>query len=111
MIDTEPIVASTTKRRSAMPKLTIEQRHQLEPAIVRERLDGLRTRLADKYGLTATWTSDKECKIQRTGASGTLRCEPERVVVQLDLSFALSPLKGRVEEGIRRELERALVTS
>jgi putative polyhydroxyalkanoate system protein len=93
-----------------MPKLAIEHRHNLAPDIVRERLKALQARLSEKYGLSASWISEKEATIKGTGASGTIRCEPERVVVNVDLSFALTPLKGQVEQRIRHELERALST-
>lgn len=91
-----------------MPKMTIEQCHALEPATVRQHLEGLQTRLAEKYGLTVSWTSNTEATIKRTGASGTIRCEPQKVVVNLDLSFALTPLKGTIEQRIRQELTQAL---
>jgi putative polyhydroxyalkanoate system protein len=91
-----------------MPKLTIEQSHDLDPPTVRTRLDALSTRLADKYGIHAVWTSDTEAKFDRTGATGFIRVQPNRVLIQVDLSFALSPVKSKVESRIREELRRAL---
>jgi putative polyhydroxyalkanoate system protein len=91
-----------------MPKLTIEKSHQLEHQIVRQRLIELQTRLAGKYGIDARWTSDTEATIKRTGASGTIRCEKNRVVVDLDLNFVLTPLKGKIENRVREELDRVL---
>lgn len=91
-----------------MPKLTIEQKHDLDPGSVRERLNALQARLADKYGIEGTWRSDTEATFKRTGASGTISCQPGRVVITVDLSFALTPLKGKVENRIREELQKAL---
>jgi putative polyhydroxyalkanoate system protein len=91
-----------------MPKLTIEQTHSLDPATVRERLDALNERLAAKYGLDAKWHSDTEATFKRTGASGSISCHPDRVVILVELSFALAPVKGRVEARIREELATVL---
>jgi putative polyhydroxyalkanoate system protein len=95
-----------------MPKLTIEQKHSLEPAAVRERLDQLSAKLAEKYGIEATWKSDTEAEVKRRpGASGTIRCRPDCVTIHLDLSFVLAPMKERIENRIRSELAAALKSS
>jgi putative polyhydroxyalkanoate system protein len=91
-----------------MPKLHIEHPHSLEPAEVKQRLDSLSARLAQKYGIDAQWKSDTEATFKRTGASGTIRCHPDKVAIDVDLSFALTPMKGQVESRIRDELSRAL---
>ena len=89
-----------------MPKLTIEQSHKMPADEARKCLDELSRDLSDKYGLSCKWLSDTEAKVERTGASGSIRIEPQRVLVNLDLSFALTPLKGKIESKIREELER-----
>jgi putative polyhydroxyalkanoate system protein len=91
-----------------MPKLTIEQKHALAPDEVKRRLDALNTRLSTKYGIEARWISDQEAAIKATGATGKITCREGAVTVVLDLSFALTPVKGRVEERIRNELKIAL---
>ena len=91
-----------------MPKMTIEQSHNLPAAEVRTRLDALQAKLADKYGIQGKWVSETEAEIKRTGASGTIRCTEGKVVVTLDLNFALSPLKGKVENRVREELKSCL---
>ena len=91
-----------------MPKITIEQPHALPPAEARQRLDKLNEKLASKYGIHAKWTSDTKATFDRTGATGSIACEAGRVVVHVDLSFALSMMKGQVETRIREELKKAL---
>jgi putative polyhydroxyalkanoate system protein len=91
-----------------MPKLTIEQTHSLAADEVRRRLDTLSERLSQKYGIDARWTSDTEASVKGSGASGTIQMQPGKVVVSVDLSFVLSPVKGKVETRIRDELLRAL---
>lgn len=91
-----------------MPKFKIEHRHSLPADEVRQRLDVLSERLSTKYGIDAKWKSDTEATFKRTGAAGAIHVEPEKVVVDVDLSFMLAPMKDKVEERIRGELQKAL---
>jgi putative polyhydroxyalkanoate system protein len=91
-----------------MAKLSIEQAHTLPLDEVRKRLSGLADRLGEKYGIESRWVSDREADIKRTGVHGKIRCTDERVTVSLDISFALLPLKNKIEERIRRELAESL---
>jgi putative polyhydroxyalkanoate system protein len=91
-----------------MAKLNIEQAHALPLDEVRRRLQELADRLSAKYGIDAKWTSDREAKLKRTGVSGIITLSENKVAVLLDLSFALLPMKGKIQERIARELKSAL---
>lgn len=91
-----------------MAKLNIEQAHALPIDEVKKRLQELADRLSAKYGIDARWTSDREAALKRTGVSGTIKIAEDKVAVLLDLSFALSPVKGKIQERIERELKSAL---
>lgn len=91
-----------------MPKFTIERSHTLPAGEVRPRLQALSDMLADKFGLTVEWKSETEALVKRTGASGKISCEANKVSVLVDLSFALTPIRGKVEERVKLELEKAL---
>jgi putative polyhydroxyalkanoate system protein len=91
-----------------MAKLSIEQAHALPLDEVRKRLQELSDKLSAKYGIEATWVNDREANVKRTGVTGKISCTESRVTVFLDLSFALLPLKGKIEERIRRELTTSL---
>jgi putative polyhydroxyalkanoate system protein len=91
-----------------MAKLTIEQAHALPLDEVKRRLQELADRLSAKYGIDAKWTSDREASLKRTGVSGTIKVAEDKVAVLLDLSFALSPVKGKIQERIQQELKSAL---
>lgn len=90
-----------------MPRVTIEHPHNLPTTEVRDRLDAMRGRLA-RYGIEASWKSQTEAVFKRTGASGSISCRPDKVVVDVDLSFVLAPMKGEVETRIKNELAKAL---
>lgn len=91
-----------------MAKLNIEQPHALPHDEVKKRLQELADRLAAKYGIDANWVSDREATLKRTGVNGKLQLLDDKVTVLLDLSFALLPMKGKIEERIQRELKSAL---
>lgn len=91
-----------------MPKFTIEQTHSLDADAVRARLETLNQRLAEKYGLASTWKSPTEATIKGTGASGRILCRAGVVLLEVDLSFMLTPMRERIENRVRRELASAL---
>jgi len=89
-----------------MAKLQISQSHNLTAAEAHDRIDKLSKDLGEKYGLTSSWVNDTEAKVERTGAKGTIKILTNLINVELDLSFAMSPLKGTIEKRIKEELER-----
>ena len=89
-----------------MPKIQIKQSHKVTAAEAKTKLEALSRDLSDKYGLTSKWASDTEAKVERTGATGTIKIEPTQVKVNLDLSFALTPIKSTVEAKIQNELKK-----
>ena len=91
-----------------MAKLSIEQAHSLPLDEVRKRLEELANRLAAKYGIDAKWVSEREASLKRTGVSGKIQLGESKVAVLLDLSFALIPMKGKIQDRIQRELKSAL---
>lgn len=91
-----------------MAKLSIEQAHSLPLDEVKKRLEELAHRLSAKYGIEAQWTGDREATLKRTGVTGKIALHETKVAVLLDLSFALLPMKGKIQERIARELKSAL---
>jgi len=91
-----------------MPKFTIERSHTLGVEQAKQRLQALSDKLASKYGLSSTWKTPTEAEVKGTGATGKITCSADRVAVSIDLSFALTPLKGKIEDKVRKELDLAL---
>jgi len=91
-----------------MAKLSIEQAHALPLDEVKKRLEALANKLSAKYGIDAQWTGDREATLKRTGVTGKISLQDTKVAVLLDLSFALLPLKGKIQERIEHELKTAL---
>ncbi len=89
-----------------MPKIQIAQTHQLPLSQVKTYIDQLSRDLGAKYDLKSSWISDTEAKVERSGVSGSIKLEPTQVTIHLDLSFALTPVKGMIESKIRDELKK-----
>ncbi len=89
-----------------MPKVEISQSHKVTAEEARKRIESLNKELGEKYGLSSSWLSDTEAKVERTGATGKIKIEPTHVQINLDLSFAMTPLKGTIEKRIKDELAK-----
>ena len=90
-----------------MSKFTIVHPHTLPADEVRQRLDALSDKLT-RYGIAAKWSSQTEATFIRKGASGSISCRSDKVVVDVDLSFMLTPMKSEVESRIKSELAKVL---
>jgi len=91
-----------------MPKFTVERSHTLSAEEAKLRLQTLSDKLSAKYGISSQWKSATEAEVKGTGASGKITCTANKVSVFIDLSFALTPLKSKIEEKVQRELDSAL---
>jgi putative polyhydroxyalkanoate system protein len=87
-----------------MPSIDITQPIHVTPEEARRRLETFQAEIHQRFGLVPTWTTSTMVEVRRTGAGGWLRIEPSRVLAHIDLSFALTPLRGRIESEIRSRL-------
>jgi putative polyhydroxyalkanoate system protein len=91
-----------------MPKIDLSQSHALPIAEVRRRVDEVKGELESKYGLACKWDSDTQMSVSGKGVTGTIKVQPAVVAVNLDLSFLLSPMKGKIEERLKTQLAAKL---
>lgn len=92
-------------------RLTFEQPHDLSPADAKQRGLAACQKLRDLAGFSVSWRSDTEAEIERTGARGRIQIEPQRFLVSLELSFALQPLRHKIENWIREALQAPEVSA
>lgn len=91
-----------------MSKITINRKHTMAPAAVREQVQHLADKLSDQLAASYTWEQD--CLVfQRKGASGHVQLHEGEVEVCLALSPLLSPLKKRIESTVTNYLDAHLV--
>ncbi len=91
-----------------MPKIFVEHPHNMEIDKVREKMDNALQSLAEKYDINVTWKNEREVTLKRTGLKGMAEVKDSSVLVDLDLSFVLSPVKGKIESRLKEKLKEEL---
>lgn len=89
-----------------MPKINLSRNHSLEPAVIKDRISKLGDKLQEKYQAKTSWADDRTLNVKGTGVEGKLVISANKVDVNLDLGFMLTPLKGKIEETLGKELEK-----
>lgn len=87
-----------------MPSIHIRRPHQLPIAEARARVEHVAARMQEKFGLAGEWRGDT-LGFSRPGVTGSIAVEREAIEVRAQLGMMLTPLKGVVEQEIRRKLE------
>ena len=72
-------------------------------ADLRTRVDRVAARMREKFDIDSRWEGDA-LRFSRSGVKGTIAVTAQAVQVQAELGLMLSPLKGMVEDEIRRKL-------
>ncbi|MCC6750824.1 MAG: polyhydroxyalkanoic acid system family protein [Deltaproteobacteria bacterium] len=90
-----------------MPKLICEHSHSLASVEAQSRMRSLLDHFGVKYRFTTDWVGDGLARVRARGMTGQVTVGAQAVRFDLDLSFLLSPFRSRIEEGIRREVQRA----
>jgi len=90
-----------------MPSIDLRQPHQLPLAEARSRVDRVAARMREKFDMDSHWDGDT-LRFSRSGVKGTIAVAPDLVTVHAELGLMLSPLKGMVEDEIRRKLAEHL---
>jgi putative polyhydroxyalkanoate system protein len=87
-----------------MPKIDIRRPHQLPLADARAVVDKVAARMHEKFGMEGHWQGDT-LLFSRSGVRGSIAVETDAIQVIAELGMMLAPLKGMVEEEIRRKLD------
>jgi putative polyhydroxyalkanoate system protein len=87
-----------------MPKIDIHRPHQLSIAEARAVVDKVAERMQEKFAMGGQWQGDT-FQFSRSGVSGSIAVESDAIWVKAELGIMLSPLKGMVEQEIRRKLD------
>ncbi len=87
-----------------MPKIDIHRPHQLSIAEARAVVDKVAERMQEKFTMGGQWQGNT-FQFSRSGVSGSIAVESDAIRVKAELGIILSPLKGMVEQEIRRKLD------
>ena len=88
-----------------MAVIKLSRKHQLDADDARKKTEEMAERFTVQYDLKTSWTGNT-LTFQGDGVSGTIHTEPEEIRVFVELSMFVSLLKGKIEAGIREELEK-----
>jgi putative polyhydroxyalkanoate system protein len=87
-----------------MPTIDIRRPHNLPMAQARAVVDQVATRMREKFDMQSQWQDDT-LRFSRSGVKGSIVVAPTLIHVTAELGFMLTPLKGMVEQEIRRKLD------
>lgn len=87
-----------------MPKIDIRRPHQLPIAEARAVVDQVAARMREKFGMEGRWQDDT-LLFSRPGVSGSIAVDSDAIQVKAELGLMLTPLKGMIEQEIRRKLD------
>jgi putative polyhydroxyalkanoate system protein len=87
-----------------MPKIDIRRPHQLSMAEARAVVDKVAARMREKFGMEGKWQGDS-LEFSRSGANGSIAVGEDSIQVVVELGMMLSPLRGMIEQEIRRKLD------
>lgn len=87
-----------------MPRIDISRPHQLSVAEARAVVDKVSARMQEKFGMTGQWQGDT-LGFSRPGVNGAITVGADTIQVKAELGLMLAPLKGMLEQEIRRKLE------
>nr|WP_063571771.1 polyhydroxyalkanoic acid system family protein [Luteibacter rhizovicinus] len=87
-----------------MAKIDIRRPHGKTVAEARAVVERVADRMREKFGTEGAWDGDT-LTFQRSGVKGAIAVSPSDVHVTAELGMLLSPLKGAIEEDIRKKLD------
>ena len=87
-----------------MPSIDIHRPHRLPLPEARAVVDKVAARMHEKFDLEGHWQGDI-LHFARPGVKGRIAVEGDAIRVSVELGLLLSPLKGMIEQEIRRKLD------
>ena len=87
-----------------MPTIDIRRPHQLSISEARSMVDKVAARMHEKFGMDGRWQDDT-LLFSRPGVTGSIVVGSDAIQVKAQLGLMLAPLKGMVEQEIRRKLD------
>ena len=90
-----------------MSSIEIERSHQRGADEVRDAVERLAEKMAERFGVEYAWEGDIMA-FERPGVEGEIRIGDQVVHVVAQLGFMLSMMKGPIETEIHRYLDEKL---
>lgn len=90
-----------------MPNIHLKHHHSLTRDETRERVEAIAKDLKKEYNMEYSWDGDY-VRFRRSGASGFVCLGEGFVEVDIKLGMLLTPLKGKIEDTIQRDIQSKL---
>jgi putative polyhydroxyalkanoate system protein len=90
-----------------MSNIHIKRRHRVPRDELRKRVERLAQDLKAKLNADYAWKGDS-LRFKRSGASGSIDIAEDAIELNIKLGLMLSPMKGKIEESIKKNLDLAL---
>lgn len=87
-----------------MAHISIHRQHKLTPKKAQQAAEKIAVQLKEKFDLDYAWHG-QQLDFERPGVSGAMLLEKNSVKLEVQLSFLLLPLRGRIEEEIHRRMD------
>jgi len=87
-----------------MPSISLKQPHQMTAPAARAVVDQVAARMREKFGMACDWHGDV-LRFTRSGVKGAIAVGASDIQVDAELGMMLAPLKGMIEQEIRRKLD------
>jgi putative polyhydroxyalkanoate system protein len=86
--------------------IEMSQPHQLSTSEARGRMTRLLAQLEEKYGLSTSWSSEKEARVEGKGVQGSAVLSDDSVSVSAQLTLPASLIAGKIEQALRDALQK-----
>lgn len=92
-------------RAHRMPSIEIRRPHRLSAVEAHAVIDQVASRMREKFQVQTQWQNDHTLSFERPGINGTIAIGANEIHVRAQLGMLFSPLKGMIEQEIRRKLD------
>jgi putative polyhydroxyalkanoate system protein len=87
-----------------MPSIDIRRPHRLSAHEAHQVIDQVAARMREKFDVKTEWRGET-LSFERPGISGQIAVGTDEIHVSAQLGMLFSPLKGMIEQEIRRKLD------
>lgn len=88
-----------------MSSIDIRRPHRLSTTEAHAVIDRVAARMREKFQVQTQWQNDTTLSFERAGIHGKIAVSPDEIHVSAKLGMLFSPLKGMIEQEIRRKLD------
>ncbi len=90
-----------------MSKIHIKRQHRVPREELRKRVEHLAEDLKSRLNVDYAWKGDS-LQFKRSGASGSIDLAEDVIELNIKLGLMLAPMKGKIEETVKKNLDLAL---